>query len=59
MNIPYPEHESVFCDRSQIKQVLINLVKNAIEAMEESGKIYLTSTSSDTHVEISIIDEGP
>ncbi|MGM0941557.1 MAG: ATP-binding protein [Bacillota bacterium] len=52
-------HESVFCDRSQIKQVLINLVKNAIEAMEESGKIYLTSTSSDTHVEISIIDEGP
>ncbi|CDQ39908.1 sporulation kinase C [Virgibacillus kapii] len=51
--------EQIFCDRSQVKQVLINLVKNAIEAMDDGGKIRLITHSTDTHVEINIVDEGP
>lgn len=51
--------EKIYCDRSQIKQVLINLIKNAIEAMENGGKIQVNTSSSDTHVHISVIDEGP
>ena len=31
------------CNASQIKQVLINLIKNGAEAMQKSGTIYLKS----------------
>lgn len=49
----------LYCDPSQIKQVLINLIKNAIEATEENGKIMIHITSDHAHVKIDIIDEGP
>lgn len=49
----------IYCDRSQIKQVLINLVKNAIEAMEEAGKIEIDIQLKQEYVEIKIMDEGP
>jgi two-component system nitrogen regulation sensor histidine kinase NtrY len=47
-------------DRERIKQVLINIVKNSIEAMEESGKIEITSVinAQQDSVEISIKDNG-
>ncbi|WP_284140052.1 MULTISPECIES: ATP-binding protein [unclassified Virgibacillus] len=50
---------SVYCDRSQIKQVLINIVKNAIEAMEESGKINVIMRRNGSYLQIDVIDEGP
>jgi len=53
-----PESMRIYCDRSQIKQVLINLVKNAIEAMEEEGMIQLIAASDDSGISLSIIDEG-
>ncbi|MFD1066191.1 ATP-binding protein [Oceanobacillus locisalsi] len=49
---------SILCDRSQIKQVLINLVKNAIEAMEQSGKIIVEAEEIEHKVKLSVIDEG-
>ncbi len=51
--------EKIYCDRSQIKQVLINLIKNAIEAMDQGGTIRIFTSSSDSHIDVSIIDEGP
>ncbi len=53
------EKDKIYCDRSQIKQVLINLIKNAIEAMEQGGSIRIVTSSSDSHVDVCIIDEGP
>src|SRR5690625_1053017 len=53
-----PENIMLYCDRSQIKQVLINLVKNAIEAMDEKGVIQLNAVSDDSKISLSIIDEG-
>ncbi|MUK90743.1 PAS domain S-box protein [Ornithinibacillus sp. L9] len=50
---------SIFCDRSQIKQVLLNLIKNAIEAMEESGTIDISIGHVDSCIQIDVIDEGP
>ncbi|MCA1055024.1 PAS domain-containing protein [Rossellomorea aquimaris] len=44
-------------DRNQIIQVLINIVKNAIDAMTE-GDIMIESTVSDTHITISVVDQG-
>lgn len=49
---------AIVCDRSQIKQVLINLVKNAIEAMEDQGKIIIRAVEAEDKVKLSIIDEG-
>ncbi|MFC2946899.1 ATP-binding protein [Virgibacillus sediminis] len=48
----------VYCDRSQVKQVLLNLIKNAVEAMEEPGTIQVKAKKSEEDVCIQIIDEG-
>lgn len=47
------------CDRSQIKQVFINIIKNAIEVMEDGGTIQVIVIKHDQHVDIDIVDEGP
>jgi len=49
----------VYSDRSQIKQVLINLVKNAYEAMTDGGDIEINVTSTDNTIVIRVIDQGP
>ncbi|WP_249869658.1 ATP-binding protein [Oceanobacillus saliphilus] len=56
--IKKPIQGEIVCDRSQIKQVLINLVKNAIEAMDEAGKITLSAEDFPDKVEVCISDEG-
>ncbi|TFB23111.1 PAS domain S-box protein [Filobacillus milosensis] len=45
------------CDRSQIKQVFINLIKNAVEAMESEGTIRVHVYKDDS-LTIDVIDEG-
>lgn len=49
---------SIKCDRSQMKQVLLNIIKNAIEAMDHSGTVTITTQMINHMVEINIIDEG-
>ncbi|MFC4023053.1 ATP-binding protein [Oceanobacillus longus] len=56
--VQQPIHGEIYCDRSQIKQVLINLVKNAIEAMHTVGKITLSVNCNHESVDVSIADEG-
>ncbi|WP_112180985.1 MULTISPECIES: ATP-binding protein [Paraliobacillus] len=51
--------QTVYCDRTQIKQVLINLIKNAIEEMPNGGTIQIHVTDDQTYCSISVIDEGP
>jgi signal transduction histidine kinase len=47
------------CDGKQLKQVFINLIKNAIEAMNEGGKIKINiRILKDQEMFISIEDEG-
>lgn len=43
---------------SQINQVLLNLITNAAQAMEEGGKLTLTSRRSGDQVEIDVTDTG-
>jgi len=59
ISIKEPMNESVVCDRSQMKQVFINIIKNAIEAMEEDGEITLFTECTQTAVVLNITDEGP
>ncbi len=46
-------------DKSRLKQVLLNLVKNAVEAMEDGGELSLESQIRGEKVEIAIADTGP
>lgn len=49
----------IYCNRTQIKQALINLVKNAIDAVEKNSTVYITSQLKNKYIYIDIIDEGP
>ena len=46
-------------DKPKLKQVLLNLVKNAIEAIEKGGNLSIQSQVHDNKAEISIVDDGP
>jgi two-component system, LuxR family, sensor kinase FixL len=57
-----PELPKVSIDKIQIQQVVVNLIRNAIEAMEESQRRELEISAAmleDGAVGISIIDTGP
>lgn len=53
-----PRLPSVVCDRHQITQVVINLLKNAREAMPNGGVVALTIRQADTTAVIAVRDEG-
>lgn len=55
------DHLTIEADEEMIEQVLINLIKNSIEACQETqqAKVELTSRNVDEHVLIEVIDNGP
>ncbi|MGB8001156.1 MAG: ATP-binding protein [Anaerobacillus sp.] len=51
--------ELMLCmDPSQIKQVLINFIKNSIEAMPNGGQIWIDLQENKSNITITIDDEG-
>lgn len=48
----------VMADRQRLKQVLINVMKNGLEAMEKGGSLTLQVVSSPTTVEVLVKDSG-
>jgi signal transduction histidine kinase len=48
----------VALDRNQLDQVLINVIKNAIEAIERNGRIEIRAESGGDVVELSVFDTG-
>jgi C4-dicarboxylate-specific signal transduction histidine kinase len=57
-----PAASKVYVDRVQVQQVLVNLMRNAIEAMADSARRELkieVSRRPDSMVEIAVADSGP
>jgi two-component system sensor kinase FixL len=56
-----PEGEFAFVDKIQIQQVLVNLVRNAIEAMATSPlrNLLITSRRAGEMIEVAVADSGP
>lgn len=53
------EECKIFCEGNQLKQVFINIIKNALEVMPEGGTIRIKSSQvMENYVCISIIDQG-
>lgn len=57
-NIIEIEKLMILCDSHKIKQVLINIIKNAIEAMNEPGVITIQVTRCLNKAMIAVTDEG-
>ncbi len=49
----------IWGDAGQLTQVILNLVRNALEAMPEPGKVILSIEQDDKSVNISVRDFGP
>lgn len=57
-----PESVSVLADAAQLEQLLINLIRNAVEAVEQAGgtgEVEVEWRKRAGTVEISVLDEGP
>ncbi|MEJ2592840.1 MAG: ATP-binding protein, partial [Candidatus Thiodiazotropha sp.] len=55
---------AIHTQRSHVKQILTNLVKNAVEAMEQGGSLSIVTRDNaylngKAHIEIQIVDDGP
>ena len=52
---------SIQVDRKQLRQALLNLIRNALEAMSDGGALTLGATTVDDgkSIEISVSDAGP
>ncbi|RRN67415.1 PAS domain S-box protein [Peribacillus simplex] len=48
----------IYFDENQIKQVLINMIKNSIESMPNGGNIFVSINEKNGEVFLSILDEG-
>ena len=53
-----PDLPPVLADENQLRQALLNLVRNALEAMDGGGSLKVRSRVNDRWVEVSIADTG-
>lgn len=58
LKLNIPENFKIYCDAEQIQRVFINLILNAIQAMEEGGELEITARREGGRALISFKDTG-
>ena len=53
-----PGLSRLVCDAEQLKQVLLNLVMNAIQAMEKGGTVELAASGNGNKINLEVRDQG-
>jgi two-component system, sporulation sensor kinase A len=48
----------VLCNKNQLKQVFLNVIKNAIEAMPKGGTLHIQTKTNNQTIQIIVTDEG-
>jgi len=48
----------IVVDQDQIRQVFLNMFKNAAESMQNGGKLIIETAKEDTYIRINITDTG-
>lgn len=48
----------LYVDQNEIRQLLLNLINNSLDAMDEGKSVYITTFIEHNHVVLSIKDEG-
>ncbi|QDS93068.1 Sporulation kinase E [Roseimaritima multifibrata] len=54
-----PDLPAILLHSDTLQAALMNLVKNALEAMQEGGQLYVRTTSTRSGVALELIDTGP
>lgn len=58
ININVPDNTEIYADNDQIKQVIVNLITNAMNAMESDGTVTISYDERNNRSYISISDTG-
>lgn len=53
------DHDQIECYPGPLNLAILNLVANALDAIEGSGNIAITTRVDDQHFELSVVDDGP
>lgn len=53
-----PDLPEIYADRGQIKQVLINLIENAIAYSEKGSAVSIRTQHTDNYIEVQVADQG-
>ena len=54
-----PDLPEILVDQGDFKQLLLNLVRNGLEAMRDKGKLTISTIQDNTNVSLRVRDEGP
>ena len=54
-----PDHLTIECFPGQLNQAILNVLINAVQAVDDGGKVSLTVSKSDKNIVISVKDNGP
>jgi signal transduction histidine kinase/ActR/RegA family two-component response regulator len=58
LNLQIDSHASILGDPSELREVLVNMVFNAVDAMPQGGRLTLSTRQMDESVEIAVSDTG-
>lgn len=59
VSVQWPHHDAMLCcDHELLHQALVNLVRNAVEAMPSGGVLMLGVEVNDTHCQLTVRDTG-